>query len=242
MKRSIVSLFQILAAVLIAAALASAQLVHSFNSAAAHSVVIHQAEHSAVMNSARPHFNSSALDSVGSHSTAHVNTVHPSTFSHPSNAFSAHFSASPAASTIHVQPVHIGAAPALQSSHLLTQTKTAAIRDVGLANRGYQPKPGTRVRPEGIPNNWRIRNTDSLGGTSYFKSKNLKDEVRVMQGNSRSPYPNSQKPYVRWDKDAGPLRKKPYPLDIHGNKLLTAKTEASHIPLADFKFRKDLFK
>jgi hypothetical protein len=50
-----------------------------------------------------------------------------------------------------------------------------------------------------------------------------------MQGNPNSPYPNSQAPYVRWQRDGQPL-------DMYGNKLPSAKDPAAHIPLDDFTF------
>lgn len=61
--------------------------------------------------------------------------------------------------------------------------------------------PGTRVRPPGIPDNWRITGTDSIGGTRYFDPSNPGNSVRVMQGNPNSPYPNSRVPYVRWKRN-----------------------------------------
>jgi hypothetical protein len=104
-----------------------------------------------------------------------------------------------------------------------------APEDVGLSTRGLTPEAGTRIRPEGIPENWRITGTDSSGGTRYYDPSNPGNSVRVMQGNPNSPYPNSQAPYVRW------------PLDVFGNKLPSAKDPAAHIPLGDFRFLWELF-
>ena len=56
-----------------------------------------------------------------------------------------------------------------------------------------------------------------------------------MPGNPTSPWPNSRKPYVRWDKDG-------VPLDVDGNPLPTDKCAPAHIPLEDFKFDPSIFK
>lgn len=111
---------------------------------------------------------------------------------------------------------------------LVARTGVAA-EDVGLSTRGLRPLPGTRVRPDGIPDNWRITGTDSAGGTRYYDPSNPGNSVRVMQGNPNSPYPNSQAPYIRWQQNGQPL-------DMYGNKLPSAKDPAAHIPLNDFTF------
>lgn len=111
----------------------------------------------------------------------------------------------------------------------------AATEDVGLSTRGLTPEAGTRIRPEGIPENWRITGTDSSGGTRYYDPSDPGNSVRVMQGNPNSPYPNSQAPYVRWQQNGQAL-------DVFGNKLSSAKDAAAHIPLGDFRFLSELFK
>jgi RHS repeat-associated protein len=99
----------------------------------------------------------------------------------------------------------------------------------GLSTRGVRPLPGTRVRPAGIPDNWRVSGTDSRGGTQYSDPSNAGNSVRVMQGNPNSPYLNSRAPYVRWQLNG-------HALDMYGNKLPSAKNPAAHIPLDDFTF------
>lgn len=110
----------------------------------------------------------------------------------------------------------------------------AAKADVGLASRGLRPLAGTRVRPEGIPEGWRIRGTKTAGGTRYYDPANPGNSVRVMQGSPKSPYPNSQGPYVRWQRNGQPL-------DANGNVLQSANDPAAHIPLGQFRFRPELF-
>jgi hypothetical protein len=109
-----------------------------------------------------------------------------------------------------------------------------AAEDVGLSTRGVRPLPGTRVRPEGIPEDWRITNTDSLGGTRYYDPSNPGNSGRVLQGTPSSPFPNSRARYVRWQKNGQPL-------DMFGNKLPTAQLPDAHIPLDDFTFLPELF-
>lgn len=109
-----------------------------------------------------------------------------------------------------------------------------AAEDVGLSARGLRPLPGTRARPEGIPDNWRITGTDSPGGTLYRDPSNPGNSVRVMRGNPNSPYPNSRAPYVRWQRNGQPL-------DMDGNKLPSKYDPAAHIPLEDFSFMPELF-
>ena len=102
-----------------------------------------------------------------------------------------------------------------------------AVQDVGLSTRGLRPRPGTRVRPQGVPTNWRIKGADGAGGTRYLDPNNSGHSVRVMQGDPESIYPNSRSPYIR-------LQRHGQPLDVLGNQLSTAKTSAAHIPLKDW--------
>lgn len=142
---------------------------------------------------------------------------------------------SPAASTVELahqaDTTHgaeiVGAEPSLLAL-------VVAAEDVGLSTRGLRPLPGTRVVPEGIPENWRITGTDSPGGVRYYEPSNPGNSVRVMQGNPNSPYPNSRAPYVRWQQNGQPL-------DLYGNKLPSANDPAAHIPLDDFTFLRELF-
>ncbi|QVL30267.1 hypothetical protein KIH39_15545 [Telmatocola sphagniphila] len=99
----------------------------------------------------------------------------------------------------------------------------------GFEAYGVNPLPGTRIRPPGIPDGWRIRGTKSKGGIEYYNPNNPNESVRIMQGNPNSPYPNSQGPYVR-QRDAGGNYLRPdgtrSPLPNGGN-----KDPDTHIPL-----------
>jgi len=96
---------------------------------------------------------------------------------------------------------------------------------------GFRAPFGTRVRPEGIPQNWRIRPTESQGGTEYYNPRNRNESVRVTPGNPNSPHPNSQKPYVRQRDSSGSY------LDASGKRGDPNSAE-THIPLDKFKFRR----
>jgi hypothetical protein len=96
-----------------------------------------------------------------------------------------------------------------------------------LHTRGVRPAPGTRVRPDGIPDGWKARPTRSGGGVEYYNPKNPNEHVRVMQGNPNSPYPNSQRPYVRQRDSSGSY------LDGNGNRV-PKKSPDGHIPLDQY--------
>jgi RHS repeat-associated protein len=101
--------------------------------------------------------------------------------------------------------------------------------DKGLAGRGFRPPPGTRVRPKGVPEGWRIRGTKGEGGVRYIDPQNPHNSVRVMPGTPSSPYPNSQNPYVRWHRDGQSL-------GVNGSPVPKNSPEA-HIPLDEFIYK-----
>jgi hypothetical protein len=102
----------------------------------------------------------------------------------------------------------------------------------GFEPHGVNPLPGTRVRPEGIPDGWRIRPTQGKGGVEYYNPKNPNENVRVMQGNPNSPFPNSQGPYVRQRDASGTYLRQdgtPSPWPKGG-----LKDPDAHIPLQNY--------
>lgn len=101
------------------------------------------------------------------------------------------------------------------------------------AQGGFIPPSGTRKFIKDIPDNWRIKPTNEPGGVKYVDPRNSGNSVRIMPGNSRSPYPNSCQPYVRWDKNGRAL-------DVNG-KFVPVRSLESHIPLEDFGFKAGLF-
>jgi hypothetical protein len=105
----------------------------------------------------------------------------------------------------------------------------------GFSPRGVNPAPGTRVIPEGIPEGWRIRGTRGDGGVQYYNPGNPNENVRVMQGDPLSPYPNSQAPYARQQNAAETYLRQdgtPSPLPRGGR-----YDPDAHIPLDQFKVR-----
>jgi len=104
-----------------------------------------------------------------------------------------------------------------------------------LPSRGFVRSAGTLPRPAGIPADWRVAPSRSGGGIRYSDPTNPANSVRVMPGNPSSPYPNTQAPYVRWQKNGQPL-------DINGNMLPTKKSADAHIPLGDFRFLPEIFR
>jgi hypothetical protein len=104
----------------------------------------------------------------------------------------------------------------------------------GFEPHGFNPPPGTRQIPQGIPKGWRIRSTQGEGGVWYYDPTSKGNAVRVMPGDSASPFPNSQSPYVRWQRNGQPL-------DVNGNVLPTKKSPDAHIPLRDFRFDPGVF-
>lgn len=103
----------------------------------------------------------------------------------------------------------------------------------GLHTRGFRPPPGTRVRPAGIPDAWRIVPTKGEGGVRYFDPRNPGNAVRVMPGDPNSAFPNSRTPYVRWQRNGQAL-------DVNG-RVVSKNSPDAHIPLADFRFDPSLF-
>jgi hypothetical protein len=51
-------------------------------------------------------------------------------------------------------------------------------------------------KPQGIPDNWIEKSSDTPGGKEYINPNNPNDRVRVMPGNPSSKYPSQQRPYV----------------------------------------------
>lgn len=120
------------------------------------------------------------------------------------------------------------------SSAAFVAPSASVADDIGLSGRGLIPATGTRVRPAGVPDSWRIVPTRSGGGARHYDPQNPGNSVRVMQGSPSSPYPNSQAPYVRWQRNG-------HPLDVNGKILPSANVPEAHIPLGDFRFLPEVF-
>jgi len=87
----------------------------------------------------------------------------------------------------------------------------------------------TYPRPKGVPDNWRVKLSNTGAGIKYVHPENEHISVRVMPGKPHSPYPHQQKPYVV-------QMEKGKALDAHGNRILHELPEA-HIPINNFVYR-----
>jgi RHS repeat-associated protein len=91
------------------------------------------------------------------------------------------------------------------------------------------------TRPAGLPPEWISRPTDGAGGTQWYNPNNPNQTVRVMPGDPSSPYPNSQRPYVRQTDSSGTFLRQDgtrSPLPNRGN-----FDGDAHIPVQNFIFR-----
>ena len=93
----------------------------------------------------------------------------------------------------------------------------------------HQTRVRTFPRPEGIPDNFRVRITDRGGGMEYVHPTNTHLRVRIMPGKPHSPFPYQQKPYVIQKKNGKILDKNGYTVD--------RKSPEAHIPLEEFIYR-----
>ncbi|MFH0899593.1 MAG: hypothetical protein V2A73_03065, partial [Pseudomonadota bacterium] len=95
----------------------------------------------------------------------------------------------------------------------------------GAAGEGATAAGGV-ARPKGVPSDWVAKPSKTGGGTRFVDPANPHNSVRVMPGDHQSPFPNSQRPYVRHLKDGQSL-------DVNGN-VVPKNTPEAHIPLEDF--------
>ena len=128
-----------------------------------------------------------------------------------------------------VAPV-IHSRPKIYSPPKVAPSTRPKVAPSTLHTRGVNPTPGTRVRPEGIPNDWRITSTRNNDGVIYRNPVSRNENVRVMQGKPSSPYLNSQKPYVRQQDKSGSY------LKADGSRGLK-KSADTHIPLNEYKYK-----
>jgi hypothetical protein len=134
-------------------------------------------------------------------------------------------------SVTQVSRVSHSAAPVMSAARV----ERAVANTAGLETRGLRPAPGTRVRPDGVPDNWKATPTETGGGVQFTNSANTNQNVRIMQGNPGSQYPNSQAAYVRQQNAGGTYLRQdgtPSPLPKGGR-----NDGDAHIPLDQFIFR-----
>jgi hypothetical protein len=62
------------------------------------------------------------------------------------------------------------------------------------------------LRPADVPTTWTIKQSKKGQGVIFSDPMNPGNSVRVMPGDPKSPFPNSQVPYVRWQKKWSGIR------------------------------------
>ena len=97
--------------------------------------------------------------------------------------------------------------------------------------RGLIHQAGVRTlpRPQGIPENFRVRVSDKGAGIKYVHPHHNHTSIRVMPGKPHSPLPYQQKPYVNHTRDGKAL-------DKFGN-IVKSDSPESHIPYEQFVYR-----
>jgi hypothetical protein len=97
------------------------------------------------------------------------------------------------------------------------------------------PQQGGVEKPAGVPEHWREQPTAGEGGRQWVNPDNPGDRVRVMPGDPNSSNPRQREPYVRDVRNGNQW------LDDKGHRVEGRegkKSEATHIPLKDYKFPK----
>lgn len=83
-----------------------------------------------------------------------------------------------------------------------------------------------------VPSDWTMKTSKNKQGTIFKDPKNPSgNNVRVQSGNPKSPNPAQQKPYVKQTQNGKTV-------DVKG-KQVDPKSKEAHIPIRDFKFKKD---
>ena len=93
----------------------------------------------------------------------------------------------------------------------------------------HQAGVRTFPRPQGIPDNFRVKITDKGAGMKYVHPTDEGTFIRVMPGKPHSPSPYQQKPYVCYQKHGNTL-------DKHGN-IVDKEALQAHIPYEEFVYR-----
>lgn len=126
--------------------------------------------------------------------------------------------------------------PELQQSYMLFKEAEAFLKphknymtEAQARELIHQANIRTLPRPPGIPENYRIKLSDTGAGIKYVHPENTGIYIRVMPGKPHSPYPSQQKPYVVQMKDGKAFDKK-------GN-LIEGHLPEAHIPLEEFVYR-----
>ena len=93
----------------------------------------------------------------------------------------------------------------------------------------HQTEIRTFPRPQGIPENFRVKLSNEGAGMKYVHPTDEGTYIRVMPGKPHSHYPCQQEPYVNY-------RMNGQSIDKFGKKVSNESIEA-HIPLEEFIYR-----
>jgi hypothetical protein len=93
----------------------------------------------------------------------------------------------------------------------------------------HQTGVRTFARPQGIPENFRVKISGKGAGIKYMHPKHEHSYIRVMPGKPHSPLPHQQRPYVIHVENGEAF-------DKFGNKVNKNSPEA-HIPYEEFVYR-----
>lgn len=100
----------------------------------------------------------------------------------------------------------------------------------GIITTGFPTVQIGLPRPSTVPADWVAKPSKAGGGTRYVDPANPHNSVRVMPGDTDSPHPDSQNPYVRWTRNGQALGK-------NGNVLPKKRSPDAHIPLDEFEYK-----
>lgn len=112
---------------------------------------------------------------------------------------------------------------------ILESYKGKYLSEIEVRGLIHQTGIKTFPRPNGIPENYRIKLSDKPGGMKYVHPENEGTYVRVMPGKPHSPFPNQREPYVNH-------RVNGKSVDKYGN-IVDNKSPDAHIPLDEFIYR-----
>lgn len=92
------------------------------------------------------------------------------------------------------------------------------------------------IREElGIPKNWTMKKSKKDGGIRFSDPENQNNNIRVMPGNPKSKYKNSQVPYVKEVKEGALVDKKDNKIPSDGQNQ--NKSPESHIPASEYHYQ-----
>jgi len=116
-----------------------------------------------------------------------------------------------------------------ESAQLLLKPHTKGfLSEVEVRKLIHEAGLPTFPKPEGIPDNFRVRITEKGGGMEYVHPDHTHTIIRVMPGKPHSEFSSQQTPYVIQMINGNTM-------DKFGN-ITSFRSTESHIPLNEFNF------